>query len=217
MRVSYIDALSELEAFEDGKPWCDLVFDVVEHRVIERRQDTAPMSWIEGRAVADMRGVLIGFGFEVPLTTWHVSGRSEPGDPEFYWSRINLVKTGSVTDELVVVYRDWFDLAEMRGPAAARFECSAVSLEDGPPDLLQRKTHFKLFFEAPPDPSAPESEEEGNARYGELFFNIDLIAKRAWLLEKDPEYRLPLLRFLIGEWPTKPSIPLERNDSRRAL
>jgi len=58
------------------------------------------------------------------------------------------------------------------GPAAARFGCSAVSLEDGPPDLLQRKTHFKLFFEAPPDSSAPESEEEGNARYAELFFNI---------------------------------------------
>jgi hypothetical protein len=208
--VSYIDALSELETFEDRKPWCDLVFDVVEHRVIERRQDTAPVSWIEGRAVADMRGVLIGFGFEVPLTTWHVSGKREPGDPEFYWSRINLVKTGSVTDELVVVYTDWFDLAEMRGPAAARFECGAVSLEDGPPDLLQRKTHCKLFFEAPPDPTAPESEEEGNARYAELFFNIDLIAKRAWLLEKDPEYRLPLLRFLTGEWPTNPSIPLER-------
>src|SRR5262249_56413401 len=80
-----------------------------------------------------MRGVLIGFGFEVPLTTWHVSGRSEPGDPEFYWSRINLAKTGSVTDELVVVYRDWFDLAEMRGPAAARFECSACPWRTGHP------------------------------------------------------------------------------------
>jgi len=39
------------------------VFDVVKHCVIERSQDTAPESWIEGHAVADMRGVLIGFGF----------------------------------------------------------------------------------------------------------------------------------------------------------
>jgi hypothetical protein len=208
--MSYVDVLSELEAFEDGKPWCDLVFDVVEHSIIGRSQGTAPVSWVEGRAVGDMRGVLIGFGFEVPLTTWHANKRSEPGDPEFCWSRINLVKTGSVTDELVAAYRDWFNLAEVRGPAAARFECSAVSLEDGPPDLLQRKTHFKLFFEALPDPGAPELEEEGDARYAELFFNIDLIAKRAWLLEKDPEYRLPLLRFLTGEWRPTPSIPLER-------
>jgi hypothetical protein len=205
--VSYVDALSELEDFEDGKPWCDLVFDVVDHRVVERGEDGREVSSIDGRALADMRGALIGFGFEIPLATWHLRGDPRPDHPAFHWSRIELVSAGSATDELVKAYGDWFDLPHMVAPAAGRFRCAAVALEDGPPDPLGRKTDFKLFFEAPPD--SPEPDEDDGEGYAELYFNLDLAAKRAWLREKDPGYRLPLLRFLTGELAT-PGIPVVR-------
>jgi len=124
----------------------------------------------------------------------------------------NLAIIGEPTDKLVCSYANCFHREEMRRPAASRFPRSAVALEDGPPDPLQRKSHFKLFFEINDDDAAPEELTEENSPYAELFFNVDLRARRAWLRDKDPEYRLPLLRFLTGQLSPVPSIPLQRTD-----
>jgi hypothetical protein len=210
--MTYVDALSELEDFDEAAPCCDLVFDIIEHDIFEQNPDSGTVAWIKGRALANLRGEVIGFGFEIPLNTWHVSRNQKPGEPRFHWSQINLATIGEATDKLVSSYAIWFHRQEMRWPAASRFPCGAVALEDGPPDPLQRKANFKLFFEIDDGDAAPEVLTEESSPYAELFFNVDLHARRAWLREKDPEYRLPLLRFLTGELSPVPSIPLQRTD-----
>jgi hypothetical protein len=212
--MTYIDALSELEDIDETAPWCDLVFDVIEHDIFEQNADSGTVAWIKGRALANLKGEVIGFGFEIPLNTWHASRNQKPGQPRFHWSQINLANIGKATDKLVSSYAMWFHQQEMLRPAASRFPCSAVALEDGPPDPLRRKANFKLFFEVINDgDAAPEILTEENSPYAELFFNVDLQARRAWLREKDLEYRLPLLRFLTGELSPVPSTPLRRVDS----
>jgi hypothetical protein len=203
-----VDALSDLE----DEAWCDLVFEVIEHGIFEQNADDGTMTWIKGRALANLRGEIIGFGFEIPLNTWYASRNQEPDEPRFHWSQINLASVGEATDKLIGSYAMWFDRQEMRRPAASRLQCGAVALEDGPPDPLRREAHFKLFFEICDGDVAPEVLTDEQSSYAELFFNIDLCAKRAWLRGKDPEYRLPLLRFLTGELLPVPSIPLQRVD-----
>jgi hypothetical protein len=209
--MTYVDALSDLEEVEE--PWCDLVFDVIEHGIFEQNADSGTVTWIKGRALANLRGEVIGFGFEIPLDTWHSSRNEEPDEPRFHWSQINLASIGEATDRLVSSYSMWFGRQEMRRPAASRFPCGAVALENGPPDPLRRKAYFKLFFEIAEIDLAPEVLAEEHSPYAELYFNVDLGAKRAWLREKDPEYRLPLLRFLTGELLAVPSTPLRRVES----
>jgi hypothetical protein len=210
--MAYVDALSEIEDFDEAAPWCDLVFDIIEHGIFEQNADSGTVAWIKGRALANLRGEVIGFGFEIPLNTWHTSRNHKLGEPRFHWSQINLTTIGEATDKLVSSYAIWFHRLEMRRPAARRFPCGAVALEDGPPDPLRRKANFKLFCEINDDDAAPEVLTEENSPYAELFFNVDLRARRAWLREKDPEYRLPLLRFLTGQLSPVPSIPLQCTD-----
>jgi len=210
--MTYVDALSDLEDPEEADPWCDLVFDVIEHSIFEQNADGGTVTWIKGRALATLRDEVIGFGFEIPLNTWYASQKQEPDQPQFHWSQINLGSIGQATDKLVSSYAMWFNRQEMRRPAASRFPCGAVALEDGPPDPLRREAYFKLFFEISDGDDAPEVPTEEHSSYAELFFNVDLRAKRAWLREKDPEYRLPLLRFLTGDLLPVPSIPLRRVD-----
>jgi hypothetical protein len=62
---------------------------------------------------------------------------------------------------------------------------TAIALEGDPRDLGKGPTRIKLFFE-------PE-EEDG---YAEVFTNVDLAARRLEVREKDPEYRLPLVKAL---------------------
>jgi hypothetical protein len=66
--MTYVDALSELEDVDEAAPWCDLVFDIIEHGIFEQNADGGTVTWIKGRALANLRGEVIGFGFEIPST-----------------------------------------------------------------------------------------------------------------------------------------------------
>ena len=200
--MALVDALSELEEIAPGeKPWCDLVFDVVEHWLGRSATGT---DWLSGRTLADLRGETIGFTFHVPVNGWG-SDEERRDAPTFYWSRIRLGSAGPETDRLVAYYVDWFDLPAMKAEAVPIIECSAIALHDGLPNFLAEKCSFKLFFEVL-GASADAEISEGDQHYAELYFNMDLPRKRAWLREKDPGYRQPLLRFLTGALRTGSSI-----------
>jgi hypothetical protein len=114
--MTYVDALSELEDLDEAA-WCDLVFDIIEHGFSEQNADSGPVAWIKGRALANLRGGVIGFGFEIPLNSWHASPNQKPGGPRFHWRQIKLVSLGEATDKLVSSYAMWFHRQEMRRPA----------------------------------------------------------------------------------------------------
>jgi hypothetical protein len=61
----------------------------------------------------------------------------------------------------------------------------AISLEGNPGDLEKGPVKLKLFFQS--------SHED---RYAELYTNIDLAARKIYLMEKDPEYREAFIRAL---------------------
>jgi hypothetical protein len=207
--MPFIDALSDMENVgENQKAWCDLIFDIAGQEHIASGNGADRIAWVIGRAVADLEGHTIGFGFRIPLDRW-IAGRPQTERKlTFYWSQIWLDSIGPETDRLVQCYADRFDLRTISSPAASITRCAAVALHNGKPPLLTEKCSFKLFFEtddkavdAGPENAEPES-------YAELYFNFDLQQKRAWLREKDPAYRLPLMRFLTGALCSEPSVAL---------
>jgi hypothetical protein len=64
---------------------------------------------------------------------------------------------------------------------------SAVSLHGDPRSLETGPVKWKLFFE-----------EDDPDRYGELFLDLDLRARRLRLGEKDNEYRKAIVAALSG-------------------
>ena len=194
--MALINALSELEE-SDEEPWCDLIFEVAGHERVGAADGES--AWVFGRAVADLNGETIGFGFRVPLGKWSESG----GVISFWLGQVWLESIGPETDRLIQCYADWFDLKTMSSPAGPAMRCTAVALQDGAPSPLSEKCSFKLFFNADEEAGSSGGDSEEADPYAELYFNVDLPQKRAWLREKDPEYRAPLMRFLTGALRTK--------------
>jgi hypothetical protein len=198
--MSHVDAYSELET--DGlapgeKPWCDMVFDLIDSQVKGRK------GWFgkDGRAVAGVAMATtpngdIGFQFEAaPVSSWD---RREDDGFVSNWGQVTLRTIGEPTDRLLREYERWFEEPVRDCPAIPEIGCLTVLLNAEPEDLLNEKVHAKLFF----DPSIffPGEDQPREADYAELFFNLDLKRGRAWLREKDPGYRSPLLRWLSGAY-----------------
>jgi hypothetical protein len=220
--MAYIDALSEIEELGEGqKPWCDLVFDVVDRELYE-----LPLEWNDGEVIiqfekgvakAALKGETIGFAFYIPRNGWNPSENQTPDLPTLLGSSIILESIGAETDRLVACYADWFGHAALQAPATEQLLCGAVCLDIGPPLLDSEKCHFKLFLEPPSDEDAEAEESNDGLQadedsedypYAELFLNVDLPGKRAWLREKDPEFRVRILEFMTGKFETESSIPL---------
>jgi hypothetical protein len=64
---------------------------------------------------------------------------------------------------------------------------TGLSLQGEPAQLDRGLVKIKMFFESKDD-----------KLYAELFTNIDLKERKLWIREKDPDYRLPLVRVLQG-------------------
>jgi hypothetical protein len=180
-----IDALSELEDAEE--PWCDLVFEITNTSLDE----TA----IAFRAAGTVPSGEIGFLARVPLTDWTPQQIPTTDDGkafEIHWGKIWFCSIGAQTDRLLAVYEEWFGLPRTSTAVPGDIECTAAILGNDPRGLEKTKISLKLFFDSVAE-RMPES-------YAELFMNFDLPAGRAWLLEKDPGYRKPLVDWLAGRY-----------------
>jgi hypothetical protein len=103
------------------------------------------------------------------------------------FGRVTYQSLGPESDALVSAMSEIYK-AEVKPAAMAReVAFVAATLEGEPAELRSQPIKMKLFF---------ESEDE--QRYAELYTNIDLPNKALVILEKDPEYRGPLLRALGG-------------------
>jgi hypothetical protein len=180
-----INALSELE--DEERPWCDLVFDITD----TSSDETA----IAFRASGTVPSGEIGFLARVPFTDWTPQQIGTTGDDmaiEIHWGKIWFCSIGAQTDRLLAVYEEWFGLPRTSAAVPGDIECTAVILGVDPQDLKKKKISLKLFFDSVAE-RMPES-------YAELFMNFDLRTARAWLQEKDPEYRKPLVDWLAGRY-----------------
>jgi hypothetical protein len=71
---------------------------------------------------------------------------------------------------------------------APRVGAVSIALKGDPANLRREAVNFKVFFNA----------KGGEARYAELYTNLDLPGKRLELLEKDTEYRAQVVKALAG-------------------
>jgi hypothetical protein len=102
-----------------------------------------------------------------------------------YQGTAAIVSVGEESDALVRILDELY--GTKLAPRSMNTETSftAISLEGNPQELKAGAVKLKLFFEA--------EEEE---RYAESFLNIDVAKSRVYLLEKDPEYRTPIVLAL---------------------
>ena len=184
--MAYVDALSDLEHFDDGtKPWCDLVFDLTTLERSAVKEHPAGLGLIWGSAIGQSQGREVGFGFEIPIEGWK-ERKLEDADISIHFGKISLLSTGEPTDHLIALYEDYFEFPKQGIHARARNDCPAVLL-GGSLSLNKPFTaRTKLFFDF----------DANDSLHAEVFFAIDTEAKRVRLSEKDPEYREPLLHWL---------------------
>jgi hypothetical protein len=188
--IMAIDAFSELEDLGDGqKPWCDLVLEMTEIRNVGPRKFFVEDRPISIQAIGSAQIGDIGIGAVIPRLGWKAQTADE--DITVHWANIELYSLGKLTDTLVGLYEDWFDFPHSGLNAAGKIECLAVMIGGDPRSIDKTKINSKLFF----DPHTEQVEQ-----YGELFFNFDIKARKVWLKEKDPEYRLPVVRWLTGQY-----------------
>ena len=181
--MPYIDALSAIEDLGDGYTWFKLAFDIAGVEVQEHV--------LSFEALANSPLGTIGFGASVPLMGWNNQDLIE-GTLAVDWGRIILRSIGAPTDGLLRVLEQQFKAPESSESATAKISCGAVLLGDDPSEMQCAEIHAKLFFDS--------FAEHDPRSYAELYFNFDVRAGRAYLMEKDSFYRAPLLKWFAGQY-----------------
>lgn len=177
-----IDVFSNLECEDGFDPWCDMLFEVVD---VKR-------PWLSGKTtidcIADAAGVSVGFRATIKAKDWKFVPAKDDSSIPLWWGHVTLQSRGQESDRLLRAMQDFYKL-DARGVFPVDVGCQAVALEGNPTDLHAGPLRTKLFFD----------DGESEARYAELYFNVDLESGYAALNEKDPEYREPLIGWLSGE------------------
>jgi hypothetical protein len=100
-----------------------------------------------------------------------------------YRGLVTYRSTGPDSDAFVQALDELYESKVGAQAMASETRFTAISLEGDPRDLAKGPVKIKMFF---------ESNDED--RYGELFTNIELAARRLEVREKDEGYRLPVVR-----------------------
>jgi len=162
---------------EEEEGFHDLVFYVQEHkRLPDGSQSIRGSGTHKGRHL----------GLEIVLgPTWEAGSLGKDIPVVTYRGIVTYRSIGPDSDALVQVLDGLYDTRV--GPKAMGTEIrfTAISLEGDPRELAKGLVKIKLFFET-------DKQDD----YAELFTNIELAARRLEVREKDPEYRLPLVKAL---------------------
>jgi predicted alpha/beta superfamily hydrolase len=131
-----------------------------------------------------VEGTVIGLMVDV-LPDW--KPQEIEGGGCFYWGRLRYRSLGAESDAFIAALSRLYGIGEPPRAMAPRIDVNAVGLNHDPRALASVPAKMKAFFydDGPDD------------RQAEVYTNIDLQAKRLEFHEKDPEYRLPLVRALI--------------------
>lgn len=125
-------------------------------------------------------------GFDVVLADeWQTSAPGKDIPIVTHRGSVAYRSTGADSDAFVQAMDEIYGTKTGSKAMGSEIGFAAVSLEGDPRDLGKGPVKIKLFF-------LPDNEDG----YAELFTNIDLPARRLDVREKDPEYRLPVVRAL---------------------
>lgn len=170
----------EITADSEGNEFVDLGFAI-------RARETLP----DGSQALHAYGVHHGreVGITVILGTQWKAGSLGANVPLVtYRGTVTYRSLGTPSDALLQILDQLYGTKLQ--PAAMRptTTFTAISLGGEPADLAKGPAKIKLFFES-----------DAEDRYAELYTNIDLANGVLQIHEKDPEYRLALIKALQAE------------------
>lgn len=111
---------------------------------------------------------------------------TENSDITFYWGNANIISVGAESDAFINQVAKLYGVNGAVKKFKNKIPAQVVGLANDPRKMDSMPIKMKFFL----SPDADES------LYSEIFINIDLKKKVLEFNEKDPEYRLPLVRSI---------------------
>lgn len=119
------------------------------------------------------------------LPEWKINP-TENTDVTFYWGNANIRSIGAESDAFINQVAKLYGIEGSAKQFRKNIPAQVVGLANDPTKMDSMPIKMKFFF----------SPDEDETLYSEVFINIDLKNKTLEFNEKDPEYRLPLVRSI---------------------
>lgn len=174
------DIINRLEiTSESEEGYYDIVFLISQHQKLP-----------DGSQVISASGTYKGTscGLDIVLGPSWKQGSIDLGESSSlatYQGNVTFRSIGAGSDSLLQIMDQLYGTKQ--SPTSMKNETgfTAISLQGNPQELKNGMTKIKLFYEA-------KKEDD----YAELFTNIDLVAKKVYIAEKDVDYRSAVIRAL---------------------
>ena len=131
-----------------------------------------------------LNGQKVSFVLEL-LPEWDAKP-IEDMDAHFYWGFATITSTGSESDAFIRQVAKLYNIQTPVEKFKNSISAQVVGLANDPTEIESSPVKMKFFL----NPDADEN------LYSEIFINIDLNTNTLEFNEKDPDYRLPLVRSL---------------------
>lgn len=131
-----------------------------------------------------LNGQKISFNLEL-LPDWDAKP-IENMDAHFYWGSATITSTGLESDAFIRQVARFYNIQDPVEKFRDSIPAQVVGLANDPADIESSPIKMKFFIN-------PDADED---LYSEIFINIDLSTNTLEFNEKDPDYRLPLVRSL---------------------
>lgn len=160
---------------ETEKDRADLIFAITSHR-----ETTDGRHLFKAEALHGDEHV----GLQVELSQGWESKKVDE-DIELFSGIVTYHSLGVLSDRLVRLMDSLYGTNLMPSSMKKSVKFTAVAFGDDPVDLAGKEIGMKLFFK-----------EKGPEHYAEVYTNVDLPKGKLHILEKDEEYRKPLIQAL---------------------
>jgi hypothetical protein len=164
---------------EEEEGFHDLIFYIQDYKQLsDGSQSIRGMGTYKGRQL----------GLEIVLgPTWKAGSLGKDIPLVTYQGIVTYRSTGSDSDSFIQVLDELYSTKISPKAMNKETKFTGISLEGDPRDLAKGPVKIKLFFES-------DKQDE----YAEFFTNIQLAQHRLEVHEKDPDYRLPVIKSLLA-------------------
>jgi hypothetical protein len=125
-------------------------------------------------------------GLEINLDSiWKEGSLSKDVKLVTYRGIVTYHSVGSESDVLIQAIDELYGTKLSSKAMRSEIRFTGITLGGDPRDLAKEPVQIKLFYES-----------GGDEGYAELYTNIELSKNKLQIREKDPEYRVPIIRAL---------------------
>jgi hypothetical protein len=170
----------------DQEPWLGVTFDIAEHRFIDKQPDKR---FLVATLMNGSSGQQVGLALDMLLTGWALESTDDPR-VFYYHGDVRLRGTGPPTENLAELVEANSGASRFGGGSFATLHCNLVALCCDPLEIETTRFCGKLFLGRGDDP----------AKEAQLFLALNIPARQAWFIEKDPCFRPAIAAYLRGAY-----------------